>query len=246
MIETPIEIRTKDGVADGFLYQPAASGAWPGVIHLTDIVGVRPAHRQMAERLAAKGYVVALPNVFYRTSKPPVFDFPFKMGDERTAKRIAELKAPLTPEAMESDAAAYVGFLAKHPSVNQGAMGVIGFCFTGAMALRTAAVRPDKIAAVASFHGGGLFTDDPSSPHKVLPEVKARLYFGHAIEDRSMPKEAIAKFEAALAAWHGAYQSETYDGAYHGWTVPGSPVYNEPQAERAFQKLTDLLAAALS
>jgi carboxymethylenebutenolidase len=97
MIEKAIEVRTKDGIADGFLYQPAEYGKWPGVIHLTDIAGIRPANRQMAERLASKGYVVALPNVFYRTSKPPVFDLPFKMGDERTTKRIAELKAPLTP-----------------------------------------------------------------------------------------------------------------------------------------------------
>jgi carboxymethylenebutenolidase len=147
---------------------------------------------------------------------------------------------------MESDATAYVDFLAKQESVRSEPMGVIGFCFTGAMALRTAAKRPDKIAAVASFHGGGLFTDDPASPHTVLPKVKARLYFGHAIEDRSMPREAIAKFEGALAAWNGAHESETYDGAHHGWSVPGSPAYNEPQAERAFQKLTELLAATLS
>ena len=246
MVEKSIEIRTKDGVSDGFLYRPAENGKWPGVIHLTDIAGIRPAHRQMAERLASKGYVVALPNVFYRTGKPPVFDFPFKPGDERTTKRIGELKAPLAPAAMESDASAYVDFLAKQDSVRPGPMGVIGFCFTGAMALRAAAERPDKIAAVASFHGGGLFTDGPESPHAVLPKVKARLYFGHAIEDRSMPKEAIVKFEAALSAWPGVYESETYDGAHHGWTVPGSPVYNEPQAERAFQKLTELLAAKLS
>jgi carboxymethylenebutenolidase len=123
MIEKAIEVRTKDGIADGFLYQPAEYGKWPGVIHLTDIVGIRPANRQMAERLASKGYVVALPNVFYRTSKPPVFDLPFKMGDERTTKRIAELKAPLTPMAMQSDATAYVDFLAKQESVRSGPMG---------------------------------------------------------------------------------------------------------------------------
>jgi carboxymethylenebutenolidase len=246
MIEKAIEIPTKDGIADGFLYQPAEQGSWPGVIHLTDIFGIRPAHRQMAERLASHGYVVALPNVFYRTSKPPVFDFPSKWGDERTTKRIAELKAPLTPGAMESDGAAYVDFLAGLPAVKPGPMAVVGFCLTGAMAMRTAAVRPDRIAAVASFHGGGLLTDDPASPHRILPNIKARLYFGHAVEDRAMPKEAIAKFEDALAARGGAYESETYEGAHHGWTVPGSPVYNEPQAERAFQKLTATLAATLA
>jgi carboxymethylenebutenolidase len=112
--------------------------------------------------------------------------------------------------------------------------------------LRIAARRPEKIAAAASFHGGGLFTDAPTSPHLVLPRVKAQLYFGHAVEDRSMPKESIEKFEQALAAWGGKYESETYDGAYHSWTTLDSPVYNKAQAERAFGKLTALFDATLS
>jgi carboxymethylenebutenolidase len=113
------------------------------------------------------------------------------------------------------------------------------------MALRTAAVRPDQIAAAASFHGGGLYTDASTSPHALLPRVKARLYFGHATDDRSMPKEAIEKFDRALAVWGGRYESEIYDGARHGWTVPDNPSYNEPQAERAFGKLIDLFDSTL-
>jgi len=193
MIEEGIEIRTADGTSDGLLYRPEGERKWPGVILLTDIGGIRAATRDMARRLAAEGYAVLMPNVFYRTGRPPVFDFPRKPGEERTMKRVAELSGPLTPEAMERDASDYVGFLAAQGYVGEGAMGVVGHCFTGGMAMRVAATRPDRIAAAASFHGVRLFTDDPTSPHLVLPRVKARLYFAHAIKDNSMPEEAIEK-----------------------------------------------------
>ena len=246
MIEKAIEIRISDGVSEGYIYRPADAGVWPGVIHLTDIGGIREAPREMARRLSAEGYVVLLPNIFYRTSKTPVWDFPRKMGEERTMKRFGELTTPLTPDAMVRDVSSYVHFLAQQKGVKDGPFGIVGYCFTGAMALRGAAALPDKIAAIASFHGGGLYKDTPDSPHTVLPQVKARLYFGHAVEDRSMSKEAIEKFEAALASWGENFESDTYEGALHAWTMPDSPVYNEPQAERAYQKLTELFAAALS
>jgi len=245
MIEKEIEIRTADGTADGVLFQPEQGRRYPGVIHLTDIGGIRPSHREMAKRLSASGYTVLLPNVFYRTGKPPMFDFVPKMGDEKTTKRFGELAGPMNPLAMERDAASYVDFLAASDSVSAGKMGVVGYCFTGAMAMRTAAMRPEKIAAAASFHGGGLFTDAPTSPHLVLPRVKAQLYFGHATNDNSMPKEAIEKLDRALAAWGGKYESEVYDGASHGWTTADAPVYNQAQAERAFEKLTTLFARTL-
>ncbi len=245
IIEQAIEIRTSDGTADGFLYRAEGGRRFPGAIHLTDIGGIRPSHREMARRLAEKGYTVLMPNVFYRTTKPPVIDIKLGMGDERTMKRFAELRAPMTPEAVERDASAYVNFLAAHDAVSPGAMGAVGYCFTGAFAMRAAAVQPDKVAAVASFHGGGLYTDAPTSPHLVLPRIKARLYFGHATNDHSMSQEAIEKFDRALAAWGGKYESEVYEGAFHGWTTPDSPVYNQPQAERAFEKLTELFANTL-
>ncbi len=174
-----------------------------------------------------------------------MFDFIPKMGDERTMKRFGALAAPLTPTAMERDASSYVDFLAAENVVRAGAMGVVGYCFTGGMAMRTAAMRPEKIAAAASFHGGGLFTDAPTSPHLVLARIKAQLYFGHAINDTSMPKEAIEKLDGALVAWGGKYESEVYEGAYHGWTTSDAPVYNQPQADRAFEKLTELFARTL-
>ena len=244
MIEEAIEIRTADGTADGLLYRDEDQRR-PGVIHLTDIGGIRKSHRDMAKRLAEKGYTVLMPNVFYRTSKPPVMDTTIAMGDERRMKRFEELRAPLTPDVVERDATAYVNFLSGHSAASAGSIGVVGYCFTGAFAMRTAAAMPGKVAAVASFHGGGLYTDEPTSPHLVLPRIKARLYFGHATKDRSMPTEAIEKFDRALAAWGGKYESEVYEGAFHGWTTADAPVYNQPQAERAFEKLTELFASTL-
>src|SRR5579863_7571383 len=145
-MEKQIEIHTVDGVVDGFLYTPEGSGPWPGVIQLTDIHGVRPVARDLAQRIAAKGYVVLLPNVFYRTGKAPLPDFVFKPGDEKAMARFRELAGPLTPEAMERDGGAYVDFLAKQAGIGSGKMGVVGYCFTAAMAMRTAAARPERIA----------------------------------------------------------------------------------------------------
>ena len=243
--EKPVEIPTATGTAGGFLYSPEGAGPWPGIIHLTDIIGIRPASREMAQRLAAVGYCVLQPNIFYRSAKPPIFDFPVNFGDERTVNRFRELSAPLTPEAVESDAAAYADYLSAQPPVKKGALGVVGYCYSGSMALRAAATLPDRIAAAASFHGGGLVTDAPTSPHTLLPRIRARLYFGHADADRSMPPEAIEKLNRALESWGGTYESEVYSGARHGWTVPDSAAYNQPQAERAFEKLSALFASTL-
>ncbi len=245
MTEHEVQIRTPDGVSESVLYCPEAGKSLPGVIFLTDIVGIRASQRTMARRLADEGYTTLMPNVFYRTGRPPMFDFPLKVGEERTMKRLGELSGPLTPQACERDAIAYVDFLAAQECVRKGPMGVVGYCFSGALALRTAAARPERIAAAASFHGGHLFTDSSTSPHLVLPRIKARLYFGHAVQDRSMPQEAIDQLNRALDDWGGRYESEVYEGAYHSWTVPDSPVYNPAQAERAFSKLKELFATAL-
>jgi carboxymethylenebutenolidase len=129
--------------------------------------------------------------------------------------------------------------------VKQGKLGVVGYCFTGQMALRMAAADPGRVAAAASFHGGFLVTDRPNSPHKQIPKVKARLYFAHAVEDASATPQQVTTLEEELRNWRGAFQSEVYEGARHGWTVPGRDVYNELQAERAFEKEVELFDATL-
>jgi carboxymethylenebutenolidase len=248
MSEKEIEIKMADGVCDAVLYETEGKKL-PGVIHYPDIMGVRPSHRDMAKRLAGAGYTVVLVNPFFRTVHGKAFDFtPNFGGDERTMKRFGELAGPLTPEVMEKDASTYVNYLATLPTVAASRVGAVGYCFTGQFALRTAAARPDRVGAIASFHGGGLYTDKPTSPHLVLPRIPKdgpKLYFGHAVNDHSIPAEAIAKLEDALKAWGGKYESETYKDALHGWTVSDSNAYNPPQAEKAFGKLTALYASAL-
>ena len=244
MFEQPLEIRTPDGTADALLVWPDSLDPLPAIINLTDGLGFRQAFADQSKRIAEHGYVVLTPNIFYRTAKHPVFDFAPDFADERTRTRFAELKAPLTPDAMARDGSAYVDFLAKQPFVGSGPMGVVGFCFAGQFALLVAAARPDRIGAAASFHGGGLFTDTANSPHLVLPRVKARLYFGHAEHDQSMPGEAIEKLEWALQSWAGSYESEMYS-ARHGWMIPGREVHNPKEAERGFAKLMEVLDETL-
>jgi carboxymethylenebutenolidase len=244
MIERQVEIATKDGKADAELIRPESTDRLPGVIVLIDIHGLRPAMTHFSKKIAEHGYVVLTPNIFYRTSKTPVWDFEADFRNERTQARFKELVGTLTPDAMARDASAYVDFLSAQSNVSSGPMGVVGFCFSGGFALRTAAARPDRIGAAASFHGGRLFMDTPDSPHLVLPKVKAQLYFGHAENDQSMPADKIEKFDSALEEWGGSYESEVYEGAKHGWMIPGK-VYNPEQAERGFEKLMDLFDNAL-
>jgi carboxymethylenebutenolidase len=240
-----IQIRMPDGSSDSVLFQPEGDGSYPGVLYFTDIGGIRPVNRESAGRLSKQGYVVLMPNIFYRTGPAPLQPAMRSLDDEGRKKRMAELGGPLTPAAIERDASFYIDFLISQKGVSEGMIGVVGHCFSGKMAMYAAATRPEKVVAAASFHGGGLYTDAPTSPHLVLPRIKAQLYFAHAVEDRSMPREAIAKLEDALKTWGGKYESETYEGAHHGWTSADNPSYNQPQAERAFQKLVELLKQTL-
>jgi len=242
--EQQLSISLPDGNSDAYLYSTPGERR-PGVIFLTDIGGLRDAERKSAGRLAEEGYTVLMPNIFYRTGRPPVIAYPLEPGSEAAKKRMGELTAPLTPDAVARDASGYVDFLASRPEVSEAPLGVVGYCYSGAFSMRIAAAFPEKIAAVASFHAGRLFTDSPDSPHLLLPRIKAQLYFGHAVQDKTMPAEVIVKFEEALRASGGKFESETYDGAYHSWTTLDSPVYNQSQAEHAFGKLTELLAQTL-
>ena len=229
-----------DGSAEAVVYTPG-DGPHPGLLFYTDIFGIRPGAQQVARSIAEAGYTVMMPNVFYRYGKLPLMDFEFKMGEERSMKAMGGLFAALPGSAMEKDAPFYVDALLNRNDVSGDKIAVVGYCFTGAMALRTAAVMPDKVAAAASFHGGRLVTDDEDSPHTRVAQVKGELYFGHAVEDPIATPAQIAKLEDTLKGWGGKFQSEMYEGARHGWTMPGREVYNEKQAARAQAKLLDLL-----
>ena len=240
VIEKKFEIATTYGVTDAILYTPA-EGPYPGLLFCTDIFGIRPANQGMAQRVAEQGYAVLMPNVFYRYGKPPFADASFRWGEPASMKIINGLFASLTGAMMEKDAPVYVEALLNRPEVSEGKIGAVGYCFTGAMALRTAAVCADRIAAAASFHGGHLVTEEPDSPHSRIARVKGELYFGHAVEDPLMPPDAVEKLNDTLKAWGGRYDSEVYEGARHGWTVPGRDIYDPTQSERHYQKLFDLL-----
>jgi carboxymethylenebutenolidase len=242
-----LDVAGADGVAEGFLHTPegagrASSEGWPGVLYLTDIWGIRPANQAMAQRVADQGYAVLMPNIFYRTDRLPIMP-PGEpdMKEPATLRRLSHLVAAVDADRMRRDGAAYAAFLLALPQVAGSRIAVVGYCFTGQFALRTAAAAPQKVAAAASFHGGHLVTDAADSPHTELPGVTAELYFGHAVEDPSMPPAAIEKLDDALKGWGGAYRSEIYEGAKHGWSVPGRPVYDQAQSERHFAKMFDLL-----
>jgi carboxymethylenebutenolidase len=245
MVEREIQIAMPGGMADAVMFAREEGKQYPGVLFLPDIGSIRDANMGMARRLAGEGYAVMLANPFYRTGRPPLWTFPRNFAEERTKQRFAELTGPLTPEARAADAVSYIERLKEQPEVRTGSVGIVGYCFTGAMALRGPASRPDAVSVAASFHGGGLYkADDPKSPYHLLPQIEARLYFGHATNDPSMNADQIAGFQQALAEWGGEYESETY-AAPHGWTVPDNPAYNEPEAERAWGKLLELLRETL-
>ena len=244
MSERQVSIPTPDGSATGLLFTPQGAGPWPGIVYLTDIWGIRPANEKMAQRVADQGYAVLMPHLFWR-DQPFRFD-PLLKGEERGMDKIGPLLAALPASRMTQDGVAYVDFLSRRPEVKAGKLAVVGYCFSGAMALRTAAAVPDKIALAASFHGGRLVTEDEGSPHLLIPKVKGALYFGHADKDQSATPAQIGVLEQALAAWGGTYESELYEGALHGWTVEGRPeIYNPAQSERHFQKLFEWLERTL-
>jgi carboxymethylenebutenolidase len=242
MTEQDLKLAMPDGMAEAVLYTSDDGRPLPGVLFVPDVGSIRETMRQMARRVANEGYTVLMVNQFYGISTVPVFSFPRKPGDPATMKRMGELLGALTPEKIDAYLGACLDDLASQPTTTPGGIGVVGFCIGGMITFRAAAVRPEKVAVAVSFHGGGLYkANDASSPHLGLPKVKARLYFGHAIEDNSMNAEAITELVKALKEWGGHYESEMYDGAHHGWTVPDNQSYNQPQAERAYARLIGLL-----
>ena len=244
MTEQKLEVSVDGQQVEALFFRPDDVGTFPGVVFYTDIWGIRPANIGMAKRLAEQGFAVLMPNVFFRYSKITPDGF-HPADDADIMPTLHKIFPTETRAQMMSDGAAYVDFLLKQKGVNAGKVGAVGYCFTGQMAVLTATAAPDTVGAAASFHGGFLVADDPLSVHKQLGPIKARLYFGHAVEDSSATPEHVATLEAALRDWHGAFESEVYAGAKHGWTVPGRDVYNELQAERAFEKLVGLFEATL-
>ena len=246
VVEKDGEIKTSDGVADAALYYPEGKGAWPAVLLWPDVVSLRPVFREMGKRLAASGYVVLVPNLYYRVKKAPVVDGAFNFANADDRAKLAPLRASVTPEGADRDSVAYLAFLDAQPQTDKNKkVGTQGYCMGGPLAFRTAGAVPNRVGAVASFHGGGLFTDGPTSPHLVLPKTQAEYMVLVADNDDKQDPAAKEKLKQALDAAKLKSRVEVYEGAAHGWTVKGSQVYNEPAAEKAWAELLDLYKRAL-
>lgn len=254
IVETDVEIKTPDGTCDAAFIHPRA-GAHPAVLIWPDAFGLRPSMRAMARRLAADGYSVLVPNPFYRIAKAPFTDasnFSFQNPDDMAKLRplMGSASAPGNPE---KDAATFVAYLDAQKAVDTSRkIGTQGYCMGGPLVVRTAAALPERIGAGASFHGGGLVTDKSDSPHLLAPRIRAHMYFGVAANDDARQPDAKVRLKEAFEAAKVPVEVELYATAQHGWCVPdmpaqnGAPIYNQPQAERAWARLLALFKAGLA
>jgi carboxymethylenebutenolidase len=230
-VAATVEIAMPDGVADAYLAR-SDDQIRRGVLFIMDAFGLRPAIAQMVDRIAADGYVVLAPNVFYRAGRSPVepgMDF----------AKIRPLIAELTPERLDQDGAAYLDYLSEVAS--PGPAAITGYCMGGRVGWWITVAHPDRVAALAAFHTAGLVTDAPESPHRRAGDVRAELYFGFADDDPGMTEEQIATFERALDEAGVRYRAEVYEGARHGYTMADQAVYDEAAGERHFRELRALL-----
>ena len=247
MKSSTVEITAPDGVANAYLVRPD-DRPYPGVLFIMDAFGLRPTIHEMAERIAADGYVVLAPNVFYRAGRSPVPLLPDLSDPEQRRSFFQSVLRPLieelTPGRLAADGAAYLDYLGEVASPRP--VAITGYCMGGRVGWRIAAAHPDRVAALAAFHPGGLVTEVPDSPHRSAAEVKAEMYFGFADRDPSMTAEQIATLERTLEEVEARYRSEVYKGALHGYTMADQASYDEVARERHFRELRSLLQRTLA
>jgi carboxymethylenebutenolidase len=241
-----LEIKTPDGICDAFFVAPT-KGKHPGVLIWPDIFGLRPAFRDMATRLAESGYSVLVINPFYRTQKAPTAPEHPDFNDPTTRQALMTLAGTLNPNTAEIDAKAFVAFLDSQPAVNtKKKIGTTGYCMGGPFVLRTAALLPDRIGAGGTFHGGGLVTDKPDSPHLLIPKMKGQFLIAIAENDDMRQPDAKTVLKDAFAKAHLPAEVEVYAGAQHGWCPPDSQVYNHDQAEKAWSRMLALFSKSIA
>lgn len=246
VVEKDVDIKTDDGTADAALFYPEGKGPWPAVLVWTDILGLRPVFREMGQRLAAQGYVVLVPNPYYRARRAPVVEGNFDFSNPEDRAHLMPLAQALSPQTHVTDAKAFTAYLDTLPQTNKNVkMGVQGYCMGGPIAFRTAAIASSRIGVVATFHGAGLVTDKPESPHLLVPKTHARFLVCIADNDNEKQPEAKDKLKEAFKAAHIPAKVEVFQGADHGWTVRGNAVYNEQSAEKAWKELLELYKKAL-
>ena len=240
-----VEIRTADGTADAYFVAPA-TGRHPGVLVWPDIRGLRPAFRQMADRLAGEGYAVLTVNPFYRWQKSPVVDAANDFSDPAIRDKLFGYLRQLNKALVTTDATAHLAFLDAQKEVDaKRKLGTTGYCMGGAMTIYTAALKPGRVGAAASFHGGGVGTDKPDSPHLLIPGTKAGYLFAVADNDDQQDPEEKNRLNAVLTPRKQWHEVEVYAGAMHGWCPPDGRVYNEAAAEKAWGRMLELFKASL-
>jgi carboxymethylenebutenolidase len=241
-----VEIKTPDGVADAYFVHPPA-GKYPGVLIWPDIFGLRPAFEAMATRLAESGYSVLVINPFYRTKKAPTAPDHPDFNDPAIRQALMTLMGTLSPETAVTDAKAFVSFLDSQSSVDRRRkIGTTGYCMGGPFVFRTAAILPDRVGAGATFHGGGLVTDKPDSPHLLIPQMKAHFLIAIAENDDTRQPEAKDALRDSFAKAHLPAEIEVYAGTLHGWCPPDAQVYNREQAEKAWSRMLALFSTSLA
>ena len=246
MKESEVEIKTPDGTADAYLVNPA-TGKHPGVLVWPDIFGLRPAFRQMGKRLAESGYTVLVVNPFYRTKKAPTAPEHPDFNDAPTRQMLLGLMGTLSPKTTETDAKTFIPYLDSLPSVDKKRkIGTTGYCMGGPLVFETAAAVPDRVGAGATFHGGGLVTDKPDSPHLLIPKMKASYLIAIAENDDQKQPDAKTVLRDSFARAKLKAEIEVYKGTLHGWCPPDSQVYNQEQAEKAWTRLLALFKTALT
>jgi carboxymethylenebutenolidase len=244
-VEKSVDIKTADGVCDAALFHPAGKGKWPAVLIWTDNQGLRPVFRDIGKRLAAQGYVVLVPNPFYRSRRAPVPGDGFDFAKPEDRAQITALSATLTPDGAARDATAFLAYLDAQPQTDKRKKaGVQGYCMGGHLTFRTAAAVPGRIGAAMTFHGGGLVNDTPTSPHLLIPAMKAEVHCAVAKNDDARQPDAKDRLKAAFEAVKLPSSVEVYPGN-HGWCVPGNGSYDEAAAERAWAELSALYKARL-
>ncbi|KFG68021.1 dienelactone hydrolase family protein [Microvirga sp. BSC39] len=245
MAKQNIAIRTQDGTAKAGLFQPDRQPASeiPGVILYMDAFGPRPALDAMAERLADEGYVVLLPDLFYRYGDYGPLDAKTAFSEEPTRTRLRSMIGDTTQDMTRRDSAAFLETLTQAGAT--GRIGVVGYCMGGSRAINAAAAYPERIAAAASFHGGRLANDAPDSPHLNVATIKGRVYVGSAGVDESFPPEQSARLAEALRRAEIDHVIENYVGMAHGWAVSDNRVYDERGAERHWKRLLTLFDETL-
>ena len=243
--ESEVEIHTPDGTADAYFVHPS-KGSHAAVLVWPDIFGLRPAFRQMGKRLAESGYAVLVVNPYYRRQRAPVAPEHANFDDPATQAALMSLRNSLTPATTQTDAVAFVQWLDAQPSVDRHKrMATTGYCMTGPFTLQTAAALPERVGAGASFHGGGLVTDKPDSPHLLIPKIKAQYLVAIAESDDKRQPEAKDVLRDAFAKAKLPAEIEVYAGTIHGWCPIDAKVYNHDQAEKAWSRMLVLFKNAL-